>query len=648
MTRAVIAGPRDKLALAIAALHGLRVLHIVDHRGEDDTFGMGKPLPPASELSDNLVKLRSIANILALKAPPKDREEVRLEELRQKILSLELNITEEDAARKKAESLLSDLDRRIEELRPFASIGLPLDLYRGYETLAVVVGRVPRDVESSDLEAVGAELFVAPGAIAAFVPKSAQEQALLILGRSGFTQLDITAGEGDPRSLLEGALADREKWEGRLDEIRGRLEKLRERYATFVVAAEEALEVEVDKAEAPLRFAVSDHSFVVDGWVPASRLSALRSRLEALGLFVEANNPAEGHEEAEPPVLLRNPKPARPFEFLIHLYSTPNYRELDPTLFLFIAAPFFFGFMIGDAGYGALFIGLGLFAGARMKPGGIWWRILFVTAVGGIWSLLLGLFVFGEAFGMPFHAPPGHPEELSWSHFGISIPLEALIHKAFGVADMIYLSILFAALHLGAGYVIGFVNEIPHNKKHALAKLGWFLCLFGLFTLLTYSLSWNPIARWVWDVPLGWFPRMIEPLGLSEFVGVQIPLVSLVLIFGALLALTESVIAPIEIAGLLANVMSYTRLAGLGIGKAAIAAAFNTILLEQLIFSGQILFLILGIVFLVMAQLLVFLLGWISAGIQALRLNYVEAFIKFYKGNGIPFRPFGVRATQEV
>jgi len=223
-----------------------------------------------------------------------------------------------------------------------------------------------------------------------------------------------------------------------------------------------------------------------------------------------------------------------------------------------------------------------------------------------------------------------------------------VIHKAFGVADMVYLSILFAELHLGTAYLIGFANEIRHNKKHALAKLGWFMCLFGLFTLLTFSLRWNPIALWVWNVPLGWFPRVIEPFGLSGFVGVNMPLASLVLIFGAFLGLTESVIAPIEIAGLLANIMSYTRLAGLGIGKAAIASAFNTILFQGMIFPGQIGFVILGIVFLVMAQLLVFLLGWISAGIQALRLNYVEAFIKFYKGNGTPFRPFGVRKAQEV
>ncbi|MGI0148724.1 MAG: V-type ATP synthase subunit I [Thermoplasmata archaeon] len=647
MTRAVMVGPRDKLANAIVALHDLKLVHIIDHHGEDDTFRIGKPLPPAAELSENLVKLRSIANILAVKTPPKEKEPVRLEELRQKILALELNIREEDSARKKAESLLSDLDRRIEELRPFAALGLPLDAYRGYESIAVLVGRVSKDVHDSELGSP-AEVFRAPGVLAIFVPKAVSETVLGALARFGFTQLDIPTGEGDPRALLEEALANREKWSLRLEEIQGRLDKLRERYAAFVISAEAALEVEVDKAEAPLRFAVSDHSFVIDGWVPTSGFAPMKTRLEALGIFVESEESLDPHAKEEPPVLLKNPKPARPFEFLIQLYSTPSYHELDPTLFLFVAFPFFFGFMIGDVGYGALFIFFGILAWVKMEPGAVMRRLLLVIGAGGVWAVALGLFIFGEAFGVPFHAAPGHAEELSWTSFGANVPLEAVIHKAFDVSDMVYLSILFAALHLGAGFLFGFVNEIRHSKKHAVAKLGWLMCLLGLFTLLTYALRWNHIAEWVLDVPLGWFPRIIEPLGLSGFVGVQIPLLSLLLILGALLALGESVIAPIEVAGLLANIMSYTRLAGIGIGKAAIAVAFNTIIIEGLIFPGQIAFVILGAVFLVLAQIIVFLLGGISAGIQALRLNYVEAFIKFYKGNGTRFRPFGVRATQEV
>lgn len=649
MTRAIIVGPKDRLEGTIEALYDLKMLHILDHHGEDETFRMGKPLPPASALSEDLVKLRSIANILALKETPKAKEDVHLGELRQKILSLELNITEEDTARKKAEGLLGDLDRRVEGLRPFAGLGLPLETYRGYDSIAVLVGRVSKEAPVSEFGDLPAEVFQSAGALAVFVPKAKAEEALSRLGRFGFAQIDVPSEEGDPRSLLTTTLADRDKWASRLEEIQGRLEKLRERYAGFVVAAEEALEVEVDKADAPLRFAVSDHSFVIDGWVPASGFSDMRERLGAQAIHVETDDSGEEHGEGEPPVLLRNPKPAKPFEFLIHLYSTPSYRELDPTLFLFLAFPFFFGFMIGDVGYGALFVLFGVLAWFKLEPGSTFRRLLLVIGAGGVWAVLLGLFVFAEAFGVPFHAAHGHEEELSWTSFGVYIPIEAAIHKAFDIPDMMYLSILFAALHLGTGFLFGFVNELRHNKKHAIAKLGWLLCLLGIFTIITFRLRWSEVAGWVWSVPLAWFPRIPEPLGVGGFLGIPgLPFLSLLLILGALLGLTESVIAPIEVAGLLANIMSYTRLAGIGIGKAAIAGAFNSIIIDGLIFPGQIGFVIMGIAFLVLAQMIVFLLGGISAGIQALRLNYVEAFIKFYKGNGTPFRPFGVRTTQEA
>ena len=90
------------------------------------------------------------------------------------------------------------------------------------------------------------------------------------------------------------------------------------------------------------------------------------------------------------------------------------------------------------------------------------------------------------------------------------------------------------------------------------------------------------------------------------------------------------------------------RLAGIGVGKAAIATAFNTLIIENLILNQGIATAIGGFALLFIAQLLVFMLGGISAGIQGIRLNYVEAFIKFYKGNGTRFLPFGMRKPKEA
>ncbi len=107
-------------------------------------------------------------------------------------------------------------------------------------------------------------------------------------------------------------------------------------------------------------------------------------------------------------------------------------------------------------------------------------------------------------------------------------------------------------------------------------------------------------------------------------------------------------VAILEVAGLLANMISYTRLAGIAVAKAAIAESLNVAIFNGLIFDQGILLVAAGLFLLILAQLMVMLLGGLSSGIQALRLNYVEFFMKFFKGNGVPFKPFGAQTTQAV
>ncbi len=50
---------------------------------------------------------------------------------------------------------------------------------------------------------------------------------------------------------------------------------------------------------------------------------------------------------------------------------------------------------------------------------------------------------------------------------------------------------------------------------------------------------------------------------------------------------------------------------------------------------------VVGLVVLVVGHLIVLALGVTSAGLQAIRLEYVEFFQKFYEGGGDPYEPFG-------
>jgi V/A-type H+-transporting ATPase subunit I len=133
-------------------------------------------------------------------------------------------------------------------------------------------------------------------------------------------------------------------------------------------------------------------------------------------------------------------------------------------------------------------------------------------------------------------------------------------------------------------------------------------------------------------------------------IGILVPYASVALLgLGTALAVAcEGGMAAMEVLGVLSNILSYTRLAAIGVAKAAMALAFN-ILLIPLVISGNIGYVVAGWFLLVLSHMLVFVLGGLSSGIQALRLNLVEFFMKFYKGGGTKFNPFGYlrRYTQD-
>lgn len=649
MRRVLIVGPRDLLRGTVDALHALRILHIVDFQEEDETFHMGSPLPRAREVSESLLKLRSIAGVLGLEEGTRAARGEVGPDASQRLATLELNIKEEDETRERVEELLADLNARVEALRPFADLGLDLDYYGGYESLAAFVGRMPREPEGLEEVTDAWELFRAGDAVALFVSRAEQDEVRGLLSRQGFVGLEPPAERGEPRAMLRELTDQRRRWEARRREVEERLVRLRERFADFVLSAEAFFTREVEKVEAPLRFATSDHSFLAEGWVPKERWEEMEARLEELGsLYVAALE----EEEEEPPVLLDNPRPVRPFEMLTNLFSTPSYKEIDPTLTLFLVFPIFFGLMVGDLGYGIVLALVGLLGIWRVKENQDIRRFLAVILLSGVVTALFGAFLYADAFGIPFHAPhaEGHGEApVGWDTLtGVSLPIGAAIHKLTDVVDLLVLSVVAAFIHLGLGFALGIVNEIRHDRRHAVAKGAWFLVLLGFFLLIMARVRWNRIAGFIVDRVFAFVPLA----GLQLF-GIQIPYVALgLLVVGAVvMAAMEFLavgnpVAILEVASLLANMISYTRLAGIAVAKAAIAESLNNAIFHGLIFQGSLLFVGFGLFLLFGAQMIVLLLGGLSSGIQALRLNYVEFFMKFFKGNGVPFTPFGAPTTQ--
>ncbi len=133
---------------------------------------------------------------------------------------------------------------------------------------------------------------------------------------------------------------------------------------------------------------------VLQGWIPEESAGELTGRLDKTGCYYMESEPEPGEKI---PVLLRNNSFAKLFEPISKLFDLPDYRELDLTPFF---APFFmmfFGFCLGDAGYGLIFIGAGFLLYNRVKPS--LRPIMSLAKYLGIATVLFGL-ISGTFFGM--------------------------------------------------------------------------------------------------------------------------------------------------------------------------------------------------------------------------------------------------------
>ena len=99
-------------------------------------------------------------------------------------------------------------------------------------------------------------------------------------------------------------------------------------------------------------------------------------------------------------------------------------------------------------------------------------------------------------------------------------------------------------------------------------------------------------------------------------------------------------------------ILSYTRLAAITMSKAGMALAFNYIVFGMIIATrttagGEVVFdpfanvvmLVIGIFLFCFLHLVVWTLGILSAGLHALRLQFVELMMRFYEGGGESFAP---------
>ncbi|OGS55424.1 MAG: hypothetical protein A3K60_05310 [Euryarchaeota archaeon RBG_19FT_COMBO_56_21] len=654
MTRAVVVGSIESLDTTIECLYELGILHLIDFTDQDEEFSIGQPLPKASDTSQKLLKLRAMMRSLEIEEHkpihPMHVHDIR-SRMDQALVTLDLNTSSKADSRQKIQALVREKEGEIRALEPIIPFAIAVELYDGYDNLSSFVGTCRTDPGAALKGKVSeCEVFVdsrkSDVVIAAFVRNEDRTEAMKILAEHAFQELKLPKVKGDPDEIVVQLRKQIKELDADLARIEADLDAIRKQFADFIISSEEHLSIEILKAETPLRVATSANSFVIDGWVPTSRVEEITTALDTMccGLaFIETVSP-EKHEE--PPVKLKNPKPVKPFEFFINLVSTPKYEEIDPTLVLFITFPLFFGFMIGDLGFGLGLMALGAIMRWKMKSSPDLYKLGTIVLAGGLLASVFGVFLFAEAFGVPFHPPAEAHDEASWEVVA-NIPIHPILDKMHDTQEMLGISLFVGWIHLTLGLVFGFYNHYHHNRKHAFGKIAWAVILFGLFEeIMVIAGNATETSTFVNATIYGFMPDSSMSL-----IGVDISIPAVVLILLGVIALpfTEGPLALTEVIGLFTNLVSYARLAALAVGKGAMALAFNTILFPLIFDSGNIGVAILGALALFVTQMFfVFFLGALSAGIQAIRLNYVEFFLKFFEGGGTDFQPLSYERKHSV
>lgn len=454
------------------------------------------------------------------------------------------------------------------------------------------------DVDSS----TRAMLLVFPGEFTSEIEE--------LLGREDVSRLRLPPelGQGGPELALAALRRRVAAIPHEVEKINRQLADLAIQWCSKLAGWRAALRDELESINVLSFFGETDTTFVLTGWAPSKDVGKVESSLrEAIGETVLVRQlPLTPELKEGAPVILQNPPLVQSFESLVRLRSLPRYGDLDPTPLMAFFMPVFFGMMLGDVGYGVLLLILSLGMLRRFKAG-VMRDILVVLALGSGWTIFFG-FMFGEAFGTLGEHWGMHPiwfERASPEH----------------VSGLLLMALAVGAVHITLGLLLGVWEAVKSkSRNHLLERGGMLLGLVGLFLVvgvLTGSMPEGFMTPAICGLILG-IVLLSVPMG---WVGI--------------------LMGPVEFIGLIGNVLSYLRIAAIGLASVYLAQVANDM-------AGKVGSLVVGAIVAVLIHALNLVMGAFSPTIHSLRLHYVEFFRKFYEGGGKPYKPFRSQLLSDV
>ncbi|MBD5085784.1 MAG: V-type ATP synthase subunit I [Clostridiales bacterium] len=502
----------------------------------------------------------------------------------------------------------------IASLAPYMQMPATFAKYKDTQSVSVLLGEV-KNTNLTSLERIkelGGEYEVfnaeATSGLAIIIGKENREALQEVLSEVEFAPCSIESDKTAEEIARES--------KDRVEENDKRYNEIIEKIMAFESIIDDVkrlydyLSLEVAKLESRNSTKVTESTYYLEAWLPESEAQRVNEELEKcpLSLAFTIRNPLESEQ---PPTLAVNNAIVAPYESVTNMYSVPFYKEIDPNpgvaFFFFLM----FGMMLSDAGYGLLLtLGAGIVLAIRKPPKGEL-NLVKVIFMGGISTLIWG-FLFGSYFG--FSA-----KDLGiWYWFN---PIE----------DPMPLLVVCLAVGLIQMFVGMAINMVALIKKGE-----W---MWGISS----AFSWYFLALGIGGIYLA-----SKAGAWLKYMGIVLLAIGVVLLmlsgtFGKKGAkkVSGAFSSLYGIINFFSDLMSYTRIFGLGLATGVIAMVFNQIAEIMYGMLPKVLGVIVMIVIYLVGHIFNVAINSLGAYVHNSRLQFVEYFGKFYTGGGELFAPLG-------
>ena len=360
------------------------------------------------------------------------------------------------------------------------------------------------------------------------------------------------------------------------------------RYAASLSRIKSVLQKELEFQEALSGMGQAETLSYIHGYIPADRTEKLiyQAKQEQWALAI-----MEPSATDSVPTLIRNPRwiaVVSPIFKFLEVFPAYHEWDISPVFIFFFSL--FFGMLIGDAGYGAIYMLLTFWVhkqtGAKVKDKTIFFLFYLLSLCAIIWGLLTGAF-----FGQEWFLKIGYK------------PLVPALNNPSTIQGFWF---VVGALRLSVAHIWRAVIKLP--SVAALAEVGWIGVIWSVFLLakmLILGAVFPSFGRWL----------IIS--GISLIALFNNPQKNILKVFNIdLITLALGLISSFG------EVVSYIRLFAVGMAGVAIADAFNA--MAAGIGVGSVTALLASVFVVMLGHLLCLLLGPLSVLVHGIRLNLLE------------------------